>query len=497
MRRLTRKKALALGALLLLISLPLMACNPFSLAWYLIFGFPHQSGVNYTGGTYNPGLPEIADGPIAFEAKLLQWHLSSDYEHYKIVNGKQVHFDDDIYDAASPDSVWQPVIAYWKKAGCTGTATSTNVTTNGILTYANPAGVCENSAPGTLQCAEFVQGVFGAINDPLPAGGNGADYWGNFQSRSGWKEITNSQIVAGKESPQKGDIMGFGGGSQGFGHVAIVVDVQPPTPVKDGYIVTANANAPGLTFWHKDQPGNFVYYPWTQSGGVDVTQYMGKGGEYLQGFIRQTANLPTFNFNTFNNLPNMPKVSADRQQYVLMAEVAAAKFRIPVVTFVRQINQESGFNPKASSGVAFGIAQFQQGTADAIPICVTQPSSPADCAVGDPTTFADKGIHMDIYDPQTALNAAAYHMAQLYAHYLTYDCPSSAPCINNDVAYSRALGGYNAGEGGTNHAIDMASNTWLYYLNQGQKDQQTKGYVCIIMGAAVAQESWIAAPISC
>lgn len=89
-----------------------------------------------------------------------------------------------------------------------------------------------------------------------------------------------------------------------------------------------------------------------------------------------------------------------------LARKDAAKYGVDPDIFVRQITQESGFNPAArSSAGAEGIAQFMPGTA--------------------------AGYHINPYDPVQALDAAA-----------RYDA-SSLRSFGGD--YRLALAAYNAG----------------------------------------------------
>jgi hypothetical protein len=125
-------------------------------------------------------------------------------------------------------------------------------------------------------------------------------------------------------------------------------------------------------------------------------------------------------------------------QYVAIAEAAATQYGIDPATFVRQINQESGFNPYAvSPSGAVGIAQFE------------------------PSTAAAEGV--DPYDPQSALYGAAQLMANLSTQY------------GGD--YSKALAAYNAGSGAVDAAVSEGGANWLSYL-----PAETQNYVAIIMG---------------
>lgn len=124
--------------------------------------------------------------------------------------------------------------------------------------------------------------------------------------------------------------------------------------------------------------------------------------------------------------------------YVGMAQQAAANAGINPAAFVRQIQQESGFNPNAGSPAgAEGIAQFMPGTA------------------------ASMGVNP--YDPSSALPGAARMMAGLAAQY------------GGD--YSKALAAYNAGGGAVNAAVAQGGGSWLSYM-----PAETQHYVATIMG---------------
>lgn len=77
-----------------------------------------------------------------------------------------------------------------------------------------------------------------------------------------------------------------------------------------------------------------------------------------------------------------------REQYEPAARAAAAKYGVPVDHFLRQITQESNWDPNASSGFASGIAQFTDETA------------------------RDLGVNP--WDPIASLDAAARYMKHLH-----------------------------------------------------------------------------------
>lgn len=126
------------------------------------------------------------------------------------------------------------------------------------------------------------------------------------------------------------------------------------------------------------------------------------------------------------------------------AEIARAYGLDPEI-FVRQIETESGFNPRAvSSAGAGGLAQIMPATA-------RQPGfgiSP----ISDEARF----------DPETSLNFGAQYMRAMLDRY--------------DGDYNRALAAYNAGPG----AVDRAGGIPNY--------SETQGYVSRIMGGQGADQ---------
>ena len=135
---------------------------------------------------------------------------------------------------------------------------------------------------------------------------------------------------------------------------------------------------------------------------------------------------------------NPPAVNLPKSQYVDIARQAAISAGIPADYFVRQINQESGFNPGAISPAgAVGIAQFLPSTA--------------------------AGLGINPYDPVQALNGAARYMARLYFQY------------NSD--YAKALAAYNAGTGTVQNAINLGGANWMNFL-----PAETRNYIRVIMG---------------
>jgi hypothetical protein len=135
---------------------------------------------------------------------------------------------------------------------------------------------------------------------------------------------------------------------------------------------------------------------------------------------------------------NPGPVILPRSDYVAIARQAAASAGIPPDYFVRQINEESGFNPNAvSSAGAIGIAQFIPSTA--------------------------AGLGINPHDPVASLYGAARYMARLDNSY------------NGD--YAKALAAYNAGPPAVTRAINSGGANWLAYT-----PLETQRYVHAIVG---------------
>lgn len=117
-----------------------------------------------------------------------------------------------------------------------------------------------------------------------------------------------------------------------------------------------------------------------------------------------------------------------KQEYVAYARQMATEYGINPDVFVRQMHQESGFNPSAKSGAgAYGIAQFM------------------------PATAKEWGV--DRNDPFSSLRGAARFMA----HNLKV----------NGGSYEKALAAYNAGQGN---------------VKRWQNIKETRNYVNTILG---------------
>jgi soluble lytic murein transglycosylase-like protein len=124
--------------------------------------------------------------------------------------------------------------------------------------------------------------------------------------------------------------------------------------------------------------------------------------------------------------------------YVGTARQAAAAAGISPDLFVRQIQQESGFNPGAvSPSGAVGIAQFMPGTA------------------------ASMGVNP--YDPTSALYGGARLMANLSTQF--------------GGNYAKALAAYNGGPGTVIGAVNAGGGNWMGFL-----PNESRNYVHTIMG---------------
>lgn len=129
---------------------------------------------------------------------------------------------------------------------------------------------------------------------------------------------------------------------------------------------------------------------------------------------------------------------ASKNTYQNIAQQAARHYGLDPNLFVRQINQESGFNPRALSPAgAEGIAQFM------------------------PATAASMGVNP--WNPTSALYGAARLMSSLKHQFHGH--------------YSQALGAYNAGSGAVQYAIRVGGSRWYFYL-----PAETRHYISAIMG---------------
>ena len=135
---------------------------------------------------------------------------------------------------------------------------------------------------------------------------------------------------------------------------------------------------------------------------------------------------------------SLPGMNLPKSQYIAIAQQDATAVGISPVYFVRQINQESGFNPYAVSPAgAEGIAQFEPGTA--------------------------AGMGINPWNPVQALQGAAKLMASYNRMY------------GGD--YAKALAAYNGGTGTVQYAVNNCGASWLNCL-----PGETRHYIYVIMG---------------
>lgn len=140
-----------------------------------------------------------------------------------------------------------------------------------------------------------------------------------------------------------------------------------------------------------------------------------------------------------NSNSNPPPMTLPKSQYIAIAQQDATAAGISPVYFVRQINQESGFNPYAISPAgAEGIAQFEPYTAS--------------------------GLGINPWNPIQSLQAAAQLMARYNQNY------------GGD--YAKALAAYNGGPGTVTYAVNTCgAANWLNCL-----PGETRNYIYVIMG---------------
>ncbi len=136
-------------------------------------------------------------------------------------------------------------------------------------------------------------------------------------------------------------------------------------------------------------------------------------------------------------VPASPLLSQAGQDYRSIAREDAHTAGISPALFVRQINEESGFNPNAVSPAgAIGIAQFMPRTA--------------------------AGLGINPWNPYSALQGAARLMASYLKRY------------GGD--YAKALAAYNAGSGRVAYAITRCGVQWRACI-----PLETQRYISIIM----------------
>lgn len=345
----------------------------------------------------------------------------------------------------------------------------------------NPDGsLCNLAKPGQLNCVEFVTAAYDMAGDPLPVHPDAETFWTTYQNMSGWQEIPSPSSFPGAahKDPSPGDMVIWKGGRHvekqadgtmkevEYGHIGVLVSYAPPVGGKDGMVEVAEANAPGNKFAPvslnpyvpSSQPGNTYtmaihqdYTISTWGAYVDdstkpPTQYSAYS---ILGFIHQIQQPQVALQQTGPYATSLPPGVTAQMPYVQAAIDAANTAGIPSGYFVRQIQQESGFNRYAQSPVgAEGIAQFMPATA--------------------------AGLGVNPWDPASALPGAARMMA------------ASVRTYRGD--YAKALAAYNGGDGVVQYAEQQVTAAlkarqtgqaldWRTYL-----PNETKNYIHIIMG---------------
>jgi len=172
------------------------------------------------------------------------------------------------------------------------------------------------------------------------------------------------------------------------------------------------------------------------AGAMLVGGFLASPAAHAQTLQHKTAAAPTA--ATVSHATMAPMSYNMSNDYVSIARQAATSAGISPDLFVRQIQQESGFNPGAVSPAgAVGIAQFMPATA--------------------------AGMGVNPYDPTSALYGGARLMAQL----------------NNEFGgnYAKALAAYNGGPGAVIAAQNQGGANWLSFC-----PTESQNYVHIIMG---------------
>jgi soluble lytic murein transglycosylase-like protein len=138
---------------------------------------------------------------------------------------------------------------------------------------------------------------------------------------------------------------------------------------------------------------------------------------------------PQTNFDGILNLPKLSN-STNRKLYMPMAEAAAMKHNVPSRIFVRLVQQESNWNPRAVSHKgAIGLAQLMPDTA--------------------------RGLGVNPHDPKQNLEGGARYLRRQYDTF---------------GSWMLALAAYNAGPG----AVQKHGGVPPY--------RETKNYVKVILG---------------
>jgi hypothetical protein len=281
---------------------------------------------------------------------------------------------------------------------------------------------CVEWQSGSFQCVSFVLAAYSQLH-PLDFSGNG-DMFNSLYSTSVARQRGYVHIPTGMRglplSP--GDMMAWRGG--GAGHVSIVLAWEAPKGREPGKIVFAGANARAPIDTLSLDPE--TYRPVTKGGYWD--------GYEVQSYIHPVWLSSSSHVDLIKRSMSLPA----NNPYVAITRDAAKRVGVDETIFLRQIQQESNFNPQALSPVgAMGIAQFMPGTA--------------------------RGLGIDPWDPIQSLYGAARLLAQDRQYY------------NGD--YLKALAAYNAGRGRVDQALVECGVSWRACL-----PDETRDYLLKILG---------------
>ena len=348
------------------------------------------------GGPAPVGAIYGGDNPVTLAAKQMAAHLNS--------NCLKRDPNPDCLGDASFDQGFPATILNWGLSHCPG---------------------CRAWMNDHFQCVSFVLGAYGLFH-PLDLSGNGSDFYGlyatQYAASLGYHELLPSR---GELPISPGDVMAWNGGE--FGHVSIVLGWISPTAGHNGMITFAQANGERPIQTLPILPNGQIATNDGYWNGFTVTAYIHPDWlPIVPGSLAQSS------------VQTLPPGLTMQTPYVAEAWDDAAQAGIPSGLFVRQINQESGFNPAAvSSAGAIGIAQFMPATAAA--------------------------LGFDPHNPDVSLRMAALYMAQKQASY------------HGD--YAKALAAYNAGDGAVQSAVARCGTNWLACT-----PQETQHYVATILG---------------
>jgi hypothetical protein len=348
------------------------------------------------GGTPPAGAVYGGDNAVTLAAKQMAAHLNLDC--------LKVDPNPDCVGDASFDTGFPATILAWGQSHCPG-----------CLAWMN----------NHFQCVSFVLGAYGLFH-PLDWSGNASAFSGLYATPAAVAQGYQERLPARGELPiSPGDVMAWDGGAHG--HVSIVL----------GWIPPANGNAGMITFAQANGEKPIQTLPILPTGQVATNDGYWNGFTVMAYIHPDWLPIVTGSVAQVST-QTLPKGVTMQMPYVAETWNDAIQAGISPGTFVRQIQQESNFNPKAvSSAGAIGIAQFMPATA--------------------------AGMGFDPHDPHVSLRMAALFMAQKQASY------------QGDAA--KALAAYNAGDGTVQAAIASCGTAWLSCT-----PHETQQYVAVILG---------------